>query len=207
VGDVRQMKLIFKKDFYCLKKGLSIEIEPNKVNFWVGSNGSGKSTATSILMTLLQKQFKMEKKETWMATNVQCRDGGAKLEGFENTSDFSFSSEKVRQAQWVSIDTFDLMEGVGRLRASEGENILADFTRFVKHKDDPNHVYLFDEMDGHLDVRYKGLFFDRFLPNIKGTVVVVTHDIYYTVGQERVFNFDTKTFTTGTEYIYSKLHQ
>lgn len=198
------MKINFSKKYYSMPEGLSIEIEPNAVNFWVGENGSGKSVTASALMTLIQKKLG-ERKSNWMATELR-EINAVTIEGFEGVSSFSFSSSKIRQSQFVDLDVvFDLPNGFGRLNASEGENNLADLVDYLKYKDDPNHLYILDEIDGHFSAKHKMIFFDRFLNAIKGTAIVITHDIYYTVGQEKVFDFDTKTVKNGTQYIHGKI--
>lgn len=44
------------KAFRGIQAGSKLAIKKNAINFWVGRNGSGKSTAASLLLTELNKR-------------------------------------------------------------------------------------------------------------------------------------------------------
>ena len=114
------MNITLTKDFRCLKSGQVIEIKPNEVNCWVGLNGTGKSTAVQLILTILNKIDKnLIHKRHWFSQIVgdtTC----ASLSGFDDVKRVFYTSDKTRQTQFVDLDA---LEGqFFRLQSSEGQN-------------------------------------------------------------------------------------
>jgi len=190
------MNLKILKDYHGLKKGQSIPIHIGKINTWVGSNGTGKSTATQLLYSALEKvQPKLKKKHYWNNTTVD--NSIASLEDVVTFSTVNISSDKLRQAQHIDMDCL-IGVGLGRIWASEGQNSIRDMLDVFKNCTDDS-LTIFDETDGHLDYFNKVLFFNQLLPRIKGTVISISHDSTFLANQ-KVFDFGDFTEKMGSEY-------
>ena len=190
------MNLIIKKDHRGIKAGQVIPIHIGKLNTWVGSNGTGKSNATELLYTALEKvQPKLKKKCYWRNTTIHTDI--ASLEDYPTFSHVNISSDKLRQAQFIDIDaTLDL--GIHRLKASEGQNSVQDMLEFFSNST-PETLTIFDETEGHLDYFHKVLFFNNVLPRVKGTVILISHDPTF-LSNLSVFDFTDFTEKTGKDY-------
>lgn len=200
------MKIIFKEKLFSIDKGKEINIYPNEVNFWVGSNGSGKTLASSVLLTHLMKQESLRDSNYWMATLANEKEKGTEILGFECINKVILSSSKLRSSQFVDLN-ITLSLGVGRLNASEGENCREDLIEALKEKDNPNALFIFDEMDGHFDLPTKRLFFERIGKILKGTIILISHDVWYSASQERLFYFDEWKEMSGMEYFKKAMGQ
>lgn len=173
------------------------------INFVFGPNGSGKSTLISILLASIQSQNKkLVPEELWNAYDATIipRTGKSILEvtGTENISQLRVSSAKLRQSQFVDLGVTMAM-GISRLQASEGENSLHDIHSCLKLVDDPNALFLFDELDTHLDYKMKYFFFTRFLSRLRGTIIVTSHDSFFLMDQP-VFDLTDYKTKLGREY-------
>ena len=65
--------------------------------------------------------------------------------------------------------------------------------------DDPNALFLFDELDTHLDYKMKYFFFTRFLSRLRGMVIVTSHDPYFLL-EKPVFDLTDYKSKLGSEY-------
>lgn len=198
------MKILFNKPFRIFTEKDSIEIIPNTVNYFVGLNGCGKSVITSSLAEHVFDSFSKKKKEeqryNWMTRPPDYIMENFRFEGFESITDISFYTAKHRQSQYVDLNmTFDHPANIGCLKISEGMNNQSEIVNAFKDKDNINKLYIFDEIDGTLDVRAKHLFFDRLLPQLKGTVIVCTHDTFF-VRKQEVIDLSTNTKMSMTDY-------
>lgn len=182
------MKIVFKKPFKIFKEKDVIEIIPNKVNYFVGLNGCGKSVITSSLADHIYSKFDKNKQKkqryNWMTRPPDYLLENFAFEGFEFITDITFYTAKHRQSQFVDLDqTFDHPNSVGCLRSSEGMNNQAELVEAYKQKDEPNRLFIFDEIDGTLDIRAKSLFFDHLLPKLAGTSIICSHETLYLGGK------------------------
>lgn len=180
-----------------IHKDYKLELIPNTVNFIVGLNGSGKTVMTSSLNEFLAK--KLKKKSNWM-TNPPEHIKGFDFEEFDNIKDVWHYTAKTRQSHWLDLDiTLQSVMGHAALWASEGMSCQAEIVAAFKKKEEKDTLFIFDEIDGNLDIRAKFLFFDAVLPALKGTSIVMSHDPYFLMGCE-VFDFTDKTKKTFLEY-------
>jgi ATPase subunit of ABC transporter with duplicated ATPase domains len=191
------MKIEFLKDYRNFKKGNVFEVSPNTINFWVGKNGTGKSTLASLILTALEsKNKKLVPNHLWMATQTDKKI--ISLEGYEKFNGLTFVSDKLRQAQLTDMDSL-LGMGLQRIWTSEGQNAQADVVQLAKIIHKPDHLTILDETDGHLDYSSKIIFFEALLKNIKGTVIVISHDSRFLKAQ-RVFDFGDMKEKIGEAY-------
>lgn len=198
------MKIKIVKDFKALKSGAEIAIEPNKINYFVGLNGSGKTVTFGALYKHIQDIFqknKIVKKKNWMVNPPQHLQEHFDFEGFESIKDIVFITAKTRQSQWVDLDLcFDTALGVGSLHASEGMTNQAEIVKLMDKKDEVDTLFMFDEIDGPLDYRAKSIYFDRVLPRLKGTVIVCSHDALFFTGKD-VYDFTTASRKNIVDYV------
>lgn len=178
---VHIMKIKFNKDFKIFKTGDEIAIRPNEVNYLVGLNGCGKSVITSSLADHIYKSFtatkKKQQRHNWMTCPPDYIRENFSFEGFESITDITFYTAKHRQSQFVDLDqTFDHPSSIACLRISEGMNNQSELVEAFKCRSDKNRLFIFDEIDGTLDIRAKCLFFDRLLPSLSGTAIVCSHE-------------------------------
>jgi len=202
------MKIIFKKPFKIFTETNTIEIIPNTVNYFVGLNGCGKSVITSSLAEHIFDKFDRTKKKAqrynWMTRPPDYLLENFDFEGFDSITDITFYTAKHRQSQFVDLDqTFDHPSSIGCLRSSEGMNNQSELINAFKQRNDVNRLFIFDEIDGTLDIKAKSLFFDRLLPSLKGTVIVCSHETFFLRGKE-VFDLSSNKKMELVEYF--KLH-
>lgn len=197
----RTMKINFLEDINPkLPKGSFLTVEPNKTNLVVGRNGSGKTITFSSLVTHLVKQTK-QKDHNWMVEPRADIQKKFSFEGFESVNQVVHYTAKIRQSHWVDLD-MALSHPYGHmvLNSSEGQSSLGELSRAAKHKDNPDCLFIFDELDGCFDHKTKSIFFDRILPRLKGTKIVCTHDSWFPRGQT-VFDFTDGTWKEFSTYI------
>lgn len=185
------MNISILKDYRGLKKDTQFLIEPNKTNFWVGANGTGKTTLFSVLLPFLPKS-----ESEWNARSIE--KNVISISGFQNIKKVYLSSPKMRQAQMIDLDVC-FSQGVGRLWQSEGQNSISDLIHAATGKEETDSIFMFDEIDGHLDYQFKVMFFLHVLPKIKGTKIVISHDARF-LASEKVFDFTDLSFKTGSRY-------
>ena len=191
------MKIKFLKNYRNFLKDEVYVIPHNKVSYWVGLNGTGKTTLTSVILSLIKdKNSKIVPENLYLSLPVE--NNIAEIEDFEQFTGVSFISPKNRATQMIDMDAL-LSMGVGRLWASEGQDSQANLVSLVKHINDPNHLFILDEIDGHLDYKSKLIFFTGFLKKVKGTVIVISHDTLF-LRSEQVFDFDDKKDKMGRDY-------
>lgn len=191
------MKIQFLKKFRNFKAGETFEVARNRVNYWVGRNGSGKSTLAALILTALKNHNKkLVPSYMWMAT-LNDKDV-ADISGLKDFTGLSFISDKLRQTQMLDMGALMDM-GLTRIWASEGQNSQQDVCELAKHMKDPNHLTILDETDGHLDYSSKVIFFEGLLRNIRGTVIVISHDSFFLKNKE-VLDFDDKKVKSGEQY-------
>ena len=183
-----------------LKAGTKIPIAPNAANYFVGLNGTGKSVTFSTLAAKVQNSLKV--KGNWMTPPPSYLMDKIEISGFDGIKDVYHFTAKSRQSQWIDLDmAFSSASGIGSLKSSEGVNNQAELVSvFEKAKKDPaldeSTLYIFDEIDGCLDVRAKSIFFDRLIPALKGTVIICSHDCLFLKARS-LFDFtDCKVKTT-----------
>lgn len=194
------MELKIKRDFRGLKAGSVIPITYGEVNYWMGGNGTGKSTATQLLYSLLVERFpKLERQEYWNAAlSDNSTTISAECEFPPIISSIFISSDKLRQSQSIDIGVSSKL-GIGRLGASEGMNSSADLQEMFE-KANSLSLNILDETDGHLDTYSKHIFFDYLLPRLKGTTILVSHDAFH-LSTKSVFDFTDYKFRTGREVL------
>lgn len=191
------IKIKILKNYRNLKKGEEFYIEYNSVNFWVGKNGTGKTSLASLILTELKKiNAKIVPSFLWKALSME--KDIVSIEGLDKISGVSFYSDKLRQAQYIDMDSLIGM-GIGRIWASEGQNAQQNVVELVKYLNDENRLFILDETDGHLDFNSKIIFFNKLLKKIKGTVIVITHDSRF-LKNEKVLDFNDRGFKTGEDY-------
>lgn len=196
------MKIILPQPFRTLKPG-TLEITPNKPNYWVGLNGTGKSSLVQLFLAQLFNQYpKLKKKEYWFSTvaNHTLQDTPITIEGMDNIQEVLVYSDKLSQARWIDMGACLALPGsVGTLNASEGQTSVMFLGESAKAKGRKNVLHIFDEIDGHFDFRTKHIFFNRLLHMIKGTSIIISHDSLFMMN-ERVFDFGDWTHKQGGEY-------
>ena len=102
---------------------------------------------------------------------------------------------------WVDLDmAINSAAGVGALHSSEGMNCQSEIVAIAKRREEENTLFVFDEIDGNLDVKAKHIFFDHFLPTIKGTSIVMSHDPWF-LTDKQVFNFSSGEYMLYQEYM------
>lgn len=189
-----QIKLL--NNFRGLKEGQNITIKPNALNRWMGFNGSGKSTAASMLLTHFNKIDNAVPAEVWngllIDTTAYEITGGSKI------TKVSYYSDRIRQSQSVDIG-IAIATGLGRLQSSEGQNAQQDVHDAFKHRNDKHRLFIFDEVDGRLDQRHKIIFYDYILPKLKGTVIIISHDLLFNTKHE-ILDFSDFKVKTVTQY-------
>ena len=148
------------------------------------------------LKALAKAQPKLVTEAYWNATASE--DAPFSATGFEQVSSFYLHSSKMRQAQFIDLSS-TIAQGLGRIWASEGEDCIMTLNKCIPALEDPNALFLFDEVDGHLDYYHKTLFFEYILPRIKGTALVVTHDPYF-LADLSVLDLTDSTHKTGIKY-------
>lgn len=173
------------------------------VNYIVGGNGTGKSTLMSFILSALDKSQPGKVPSGYWNAKADTHAPFTSA-GFETVSKLHVSSSKLRQSQYVDMDSL-LDQGLGRIHASEGQNNIADLTQSVSSLKDPDALYLFDELDGHLDYYHKMFFFEQILPRIHGTAIVVTHDPLF-LRDQFVLDLGDSTKKLGAVY-YAEQHQ
>lgn len=193
------MKITIIKPYRTLKPG-EIELLP-KVNFWVGANGTGKSSLCQLLLARLFKERpELDKPHYWNGVSGDIDSECVTIEGMGEIEEVFLYSDKLSQVRWVDLDAcFSLPGGLGLLRASEGQTSQSFFAESVKNRDRKNVLFIFDEIDGHLDYKTKRLFFNRFLPTIRGTTIVISHDSLFLIGSQ-VFDFGDWSWKEAAEY-------
>lgn len=163
--------------------GTEIEIKPNTVNWFVGHNGCGKTITFSSLAHHIGKPLH-GKRLNWMSRPREHLLAKFQFVGFESVEKVFLSTSKVRQSQWVDAEmAIDSPMSVACLNASEGMMHQSELASLLPTKDDPNILYIFDEIDGSFDVRIKKAFFDRIIYSLAGTVIICTHDCFFPIGQ------------------------
>lgn len=196
------MKIKILKDAGSLKAGGKITLGKNEVNYFVGPNGSGKT----ILLGALAEHLKAKtEKPCWFAYPPSHIGEKFSFSGFEDVSKVFFFTGKTRQAQWVDMDyTLSGPNSVFSLHSSEGMNAQVELVSAVKgFLKDPDSLVIFDEIDSNFDLKAKKFFWSRVLPNFKGTVIVVTHDPYFPLG-EKVLDFSDLKYKPFKEYYDSQ---
>ena len=197
------MKIIFKSKLPNNERilpGSCLELEPNKVNYIVGLNGTGKTITFSSMVHWLEKtQLKTKKSQNWMTEPPSHLTSCFQFEGFEQVTSVFHNTAKSRQSHWVDLDmALDSASGVGSLWSSEGQTNKNEFVKSLDHKDDPNVLYVFDEIDNCFDIKMKYMFF-KIITKLRGTVVVCSHDSFFLEGH-RVFDFTTGTYKRFCDY-------
>ena len=198
------MKIKVVKDFSNgvrtkLNAGLEIEITPNTANYFVGLNGSGKTITMSTLASFLSKQTKNTL--NWMISPPEHIMECFNFEGFEEVKDVYIVTAKSRQSQWVDLDiALKTPMGPFVLHASEGMANQAELVNIWDRRNEKDTVFIFDEIDGTLDVKSKSLFFNKMIPSIKGTVIVMSHDVFFLLNQDKVFDFTDKKYKSALKY-------
>jgi len=199
------MKIKFEKGLKNIPEGFELPIIPNAITYVVGLNGSGKTVTFSTLVNFLNK--KLKKKGNWMTPPPDYMMKGFSFEGFDDITDVWHYTAKTRQSMWVDLDlTMESAAGIGSLHSSEGINCQAEIVAMAKKKNEEKTLFIFDEIDGNLDVRAKHIFFDHVLPTIKGTSIVMSHDPWFLIDKQ-VFDFSSGTYMLYQEYMrkYTKL--
>jgi ABC-type transport system involved in cytochrome bd biosynthesis fused ATPase/permease subunit len=190
------MKLTLKKDYRCLKPGTLI-INPS-VNYWVGSNGTGKSSMVQLLLGHLYVNKKLGNKNDWNSRyDNSDLDALIKAEGdsFDELIQFS---DKQRQSHFIDLDS-TMSYGIEALWMSEGQNAYNVLARAKQHINNSKALLIFDELDSHLDYAGKWVYFNRLLPAIRGTAIVISHDPLFLHGC-RVLDFGDMQMKNGEEY-------
>ena len=186
------MTLNFTKKHRCFSAKDQIPIEISKVNYWVGDNGSGKSTALGCIAGLVKT-----KSHNWNAVDKDAKNVSFLFE-VPQFSKIFVSSSKNRQAQMLDMDSL-IDQGINRIWCSEGQNNLADLGEMKKIGLDENALLLIDEIDSHFSYKAKVYFFDYFLPLVKATCIVISHDSAF-LHEKRVFDFTDRAYKTGQEF-------
>lgn len=194
------MKITILEDVGSLKKGGQVLIKPSQANYFVGPNGSGKT----VLLGALAEHLKAKTPTPcWFAYPPSHISSKFTFSGFDKVSKVFFFTSKTRQAQWVDMDyTLKTPGSAFSLHNSEGRNAQIELiSAFQEFKDDPDSLIIFDEIDSNFDLKTKKIFWDRGLPQFKGTVIVVTHDPLFPVNKMVVdFNdLKEKSFETYFE--------
>lgn len=193
------MKITLKQAYRTLKP---CEITLNRgVNFWVGSNGTGKSSLVQLLLGHLWKHKKLGKQHDYHARCSSSEADMIELQGMEHISALRVFSDKQRQTAWLDMEVaLGAPGGLGvSLQGSEGQNAYAALSEAKGSILDPNALLIFDELDGHLDFAGKYAYFNKYLHAIRGTAIVISHDSLFLTGHE-VFDFTDLTHRSGELY-------
>jgi ATPase subunit of ABC transporter with duplicated ATPase domains len=185
------MNIKILKAHRALLPGKIVPVHLNKVNYWVGANGCGK---TSLIGELLNEFPRAE--HYWNAASIE--KGVITIEDKPKFDKILLSSPKLRQVQMADLNVVMDM-GIERLHASDGQNNVADMMNSFREKDNPNILHIFDELDSHLDYKNKCIFFTALLPQIKGTVILTSHDSLFLTTCD-VFDFTDYTQKKGLDY-------
>jgi ATPase subunit of ABC transporter with duplicated ATPase domains len=162
----------------------------------VGQNGSGKTSFLAQFLAALSQHAKVPKHAYRMLpssseTSGELIDPGA-------ISQLLVFSPTLRHTQHTDMDSL-LSMGLGRMWISEGQNVLADMSGFLEHMHDPDAFFVLDEMDGHLDYKSKYIFFRYFLPNVKGRVLIASHDPHF-LASSTCLDLTDMQYKLGAEY-------
>ena len=183
-----------------------IELIPNTVNYFVGLNGTGKTVTTSALEYHIRE--KLKKRGNWATVPATHLLEPYTFEGFDEIADVWHYTSKTRQSHWVDLDmVFESASSISTLHSSEGMVCQSEIVRVFNKRDEENTLFIFDEIDGNLDIRAKQIFFNKVLPQLKGTSIVMSHDMFFFFinNDVRVFDFTTKTYKTYDEYYLENL--
>lgn len=175
-------------------KNISLEIKQGEKIAIVGDSGSGKSTLIKIIMgltmptegkiyvnnQLLKKEMLTNywKKIIYIPTNIYIKPGTL-LSNLRNDD-----SEDV-EINEIGLNNLSRLIGVDHDNISGGEEKKVAFLRELKRKRNNQTLTVMDEISTGVDINTVN-YMARKIIDIKGTVLLVTHDQYLASKMDRV---------------------
>jgi ATPase subunit of ABC transporter with duplicated ATPase domains len=171
----------------------------------VGANGSGKTSLLSLLLQALANAVPTAiPKHAYTMMPDAASEPLSRVDNLGDVSQVHIYSPLIRHAQKSNMDALLEGGGIARLWLSEGQNVMEDLGKFADQLQDPNAIFIFDELDGHLDYKGKYLFFKYFLPKIQGRVIITSHDPHF-LFDETCLDLTDMTSKQGATYYQEQL--
>ncbi|WP_053379973.1 cyclic peptide export ABC transporter [Nitrospira moscoviensis] len=178
---------------------LDFVIRPGELVFIVGGNGSGKSTFVKLLTGLYRPDRGTvriggvpvtDENRAWYRQHFSAVFSDYHLFEGLHIADSHMADEVVQQyLNWLELEgKVTVADGrFSTVNLSQGQRRrLALLTAYLEDRP----VYVFDEWAADQDPHYKGVFYNRLLPDLSArgkAIVVITHDDrYYHVGDRVV---------------------
>ncbi|MGA7438624.1 MAG: cyclic peptide export ABC transporter [Luteibacter sp.] len=180
---------------------LDLTIDRGEIVYFVGGNGSGKTTAAKILTGLYTKDA-----GTLLINGIEVDDQRRYFHYFSAIFQDYYLFDDLVAKHGGDIDMPEVQAWLARLRLSEKVSIddgrlsttklsygqrkrLALLIAFVERSE----IYVFDEWAADQDQEFREFFYCEFLPELKRlgrTAIVVTHDERYFHLADKVVKFE-----------------